>query len=316
MTLSIISIVNAQGKIKVSGELQALNTDNYSPPKVKRVWQYTIAFMAEDGSVVEEGMPVLMFKTDAIQTNLSDAKGKLAIKQSEIKNNKAKEIENFEKKAITIEEKKMELDKATRKAELPKSILASNDYEENQLLFKLAQKKYKSTQVDYDLSKQKAKTDEHILQTEIKKLQADVTEYTASIASMKMFAKSKGIVMHKTNWQGDKYAIGDTSWGNRRIIEVANLSKIIAKLEISENNIKHIRKNQDVIIKLDALPDKEFKGIIATMSQVVRIKSKNQPSKILEATVYIDNVDTDIMRPGMRLTAYINPKNIQTESSE
>jgi len=301
--------LSAQEPIKISGELQALNTDNFSPPRVKRVWQYTISYMAEDGAVVKPGMPILMFKTDAIQTNLDDARGKLAIKESEVANNKALEVELFEKKSIYIEEMKMELDKATRKAELPKSILAKNDYEENQLLFKLAQKQYQSSLKDYELSTLKAKTDEQILQAEIKSLQADVAEYTASIASMKMFAKAEGIVMHKTNWQGEKYAVGDSIWGNRRVVEVANLSKIIAKIEITENNIKHIRNNQNVTIKLDSLPDKEFKGAIKDISKVVRIKSKNQPSKILEATVFIDNVDTEIMRPGMRLTAYVTAQN-------
>ena len=125
---------------------------------------------------------------------------------------------------------------------------------------------------------------------------------------MKMFAKSEGIVMHKTNWQGNKYAVGDVSWGNRRIIEVANLSQIIAKLEVAENNIKHINLKQQLRIKLDALPDKEFNGEVDYIAQVVRIKSKNQPSKILEATVIIEDVDTEVMRPGMRLSAIVMPK--------
>ena len=307
-TIFISNNTKAQSEIKISGELQALNTENFSPPRVKKVWQYTVSFMAEDGSVVKAGMPILMFKTDAIQTNLDDAKGKLSIKQSELKNNKALEVENFEKKRIDIEQKKMELEKATRKADLPKSVIAQNDYKENQLLFKLAEKQYKSTQDDYNLSKQKAKTEERLINAEIKKLTADVTEYTNSIKTMKMLSKSTGIILHKTNWQGEKYAVGDTIWGNRRVIEVANLSEIIAKLEITENNIKHIKQNQSVSIKLDSLPDREFKGTIKSISKVVRIKSKNQPSKILEAIVHFNNVDSEIMRPGMRLTAFIKPE--------
>ena len=74
--------VESETSISVTGELQALKTDSYSPPRVRGIWQYTIAFMAEDGSVVKQGMPVLMFKTDAIQTKLIDAQGQLGIKQS------------------------------------------------------------------------------------------------------------------------------------------------------------------------------------------------------------------------------------------
>jgi multidrug resistance efflux pump len=309
----------ATDEIKISGELQARDTDNFSPPRVERIWQYTVSFMAADGSVVKPGMPVLMFKTDEINRKLIEAQGKLKIKESEAKNNKANELENFEKKAIAIEEKKMQLEKAQRKAELPESVLAKNDYQENQLRLKLAQKQYDSSNLDYDLSQQKSQTSQQILETEIKKLNSDITKYTASISSMKMFAKAEGIVMHKTNWQGDKYAVGDSIWGNRRVVEVANLSKIIANIEIAENDIKHVDLNQKVKVKLDALPDMEFKGSITNISKVVRIKSKNQPSKILQAIVEIDKVDTEVMRPGMRLSATLineNASNPNSGSSE
>ncbi len=303
--MMINSVVFGQQGIKVSGELQALKTDNYSPPRVKNIWQYTIAYMAEDGSVVKAGMPVLMFKTDAIQTKLINAKGRLSVKQSELKNKKVNQVETLEKKSILIEEKKMELDKAKRKSELPQSLLAKNDYLENQLKFTLAQQDYKASQLDYELTQQKSITEAQILNAEIEKLSADVDEFTKSIASMKLFAKSDGIVMHKSGWDKNKFAVGDTVWGGFRVIEVANLSKIIAKLEIAENNIKHINQGQSVKIKLDSLPDKEFTGNIVSLGKVVKIKSKNQPSKILEAVVYIKNVDAEIMRPGMRLSADI-----------
>ena len=82
---------------------------------------------------------------------------------------------------------------------------------------------------------------------------------------------------------------------------VTELKEMAEILEITENNIKHIKQNQSVVIKLDSLPDKEFKGTIKSISKVVRVKSKNQPSKILEAIVHFDEVDSEIMRPGMRM---------------
>ena len=199
----------------------------------------------------------------------------------------------------------MELDKAARKAELPQSLLAKNDYMENQLNYELAKKDFKASELDLKLTKQKSQTEEEILEAEIAKLNSEIEEYTSSISSMKMFAQSEGIVMHKSNWDGNKFAIGDTVWGGQRVIEVANLSKIIAKIEITENKIKHIKQGQSVKVTLDSLPDKEYIGKIESISKVVQIKSKNQPSKILEAIVYIDNVDTEVMRPGMRLSAEI-----------
>ncbi|HFC30910.1 MAG TPA: HlyD family efflux transporter periplasmic adaptor subunit, partial [Oceanospirillales bacterium] len=152
-------------------------------------------------------------------------------------------------------------------------------------------------------------TEEEILKAEIAKLEKKVQNYQQSIAKMQMMAKTKGVVIHKTGWDGNKFAIGDTVWGGQRVLEVADLSQIIAKLEINENTIKHVKKGQRVKIILDSLPDKVFWGEIQSLANVVRIKSKNQPAKILDATVKIENVDSEIMRPGMRLTAYIQTEN-------
>ena len=107
LTFALLPPQTAVSQISASGELQALKTDGYTPPRVKGIWQYTIAFMAEDGSVVSPGKPVLMFKTDAIQSKLIESQGKLSIKLSELKNMDVGRVEIFEKKSLVIEEKKM-----------------------------------------------------------------------------------------------------------------------------------------------------------------------------------------------------------------
>ena len=299
----------AFGEIEAKGELKAENTQGFSPPKIKDFWQYNIAFMADDGSVVQAGMPVLMFKTEGLQTKLIDSQGNLTIKKSTLKNSQVNKKEFFENKNIELEEKKMQLQKAKHKAELPKSLIAQNEYKENQLNYKKAQIEYNWAKKDIELNNQKNSTEEEILKAEIAKLEKKVQNYQQSIAKMQMMAKTKGVVIHKTGWDGNKFAIGDTVWGGQRVLEVADLSQIIAKLEINENTIKHVKKGQRVKIILDSLPDKVFWGEIQSLANVVRIKSKNQPAKILDATVKIENVDSEIMRPGMRLTAYIQTEN-------
>ena len=293
-------------EITVSGELKALDTSIYSPPRIKNIWQYTISFMAENGSVVQTGMPVLMFKTDAIKTKLMDAKGKLSIKKSELKNKNVNEVEATANKKLAIEEKKMQLLKAKAKAELPQSVVAKNEFEENRLNYQLALKDLAWAQQDYQLTQQKIRAEKSILQAKINKHSNEVKGYETAIKKMNMFATKSGVVMHQPNWNHNKFSIGDSVWNGQRVIEVADLTKVIAQLEVSENQIKDIKLGQKVKIVLDALPDKEFFGHIESIASIVRIKSKEQPAKILDATVKLDKVDAELMRPGMRLSGIIN----------
>lgn len=288
-----------------NGELKAVETDNYSPPKVRRIWQYTIAFMAPDGSQVNPGEPVLMFKTDQLKERLMDKQGELNVKQSELKNTEVGKVEILQNKDLAVEEKKMLLDKAQRKAELPNSVIAQNDYQENQLNFELAKLEYQHAIDDRKLNEEKLETEIQILDANIAKLAAEVEELNNSIKRMRIMSKRKGIVMHQTDHNNNKFAVGDSVWGGARVTEVADLDQIIAQLEIKENDMSRVKEGQQVTFILDAYPDMEFTGVIQSLSKVVRTKSKNQPSKILDAMVTIDDLNLEIMRPGMSIKATV-----------
>ncbi len=291
--------------ITAGGELEAVETDAMAPPRVKRIWRYTISFMAPDGTTVQPGTPVLGFETQELQTRLIDKRGELANKQSELQAARVTQVEVLENKDLTYEELEMKSDKAKRKADLPRSVLAGNTYRENQLNYELAALEVEYSQLDDELTREQLKTEEEILTTEVQKLQTEVDELQQGIKSMTLMASRPGIVIHKTDWSGNKFTVGDTSWGGRRIVEVADLSGIVAKLEIPERDMSRVSVGQQVRFRLDANPDKQFLGTIQTLSNVVRQKSKTQPAKVIDAVVSVDNPDPEIMRPGMRVSAEI-----------
>lgn len=291
--------------ISTSGQLVAVEKDSYSPPNVRRIWRYTIAFMADDGSQVNPGQPILMFKTDEIQEQLMDKQGELSIKQSELKNKISTKVETLADKALAVEETKMNLDKAKRKADLPQNVIAMNDYEENQLNYELAKLQYQHAQDDLRLNEEKIDTEIDILNANITKLKADVAELQESMSSMRIMAKRRGIIIHQTDHGNNKYAIGDQVWGGARVIEVADMDNIIAQLEVKENDVSRVKVGQKVTFNMDAYPDLEFSGRIFELSKVVRTKSQNQPSKILDAKVKINDPDKSIMRPNMSIKAKI-----------
>lgn len=296
--------VQAQS-ISTSGQLLAVEKDSYSPPSVRGIWRYTIAFMADDGSQVNPGQPILMFKTDELQEQLMDKQGELSIKKSELKNKISTKVETLADKELAFEQTKMNLDKGKRKAELPQSVIAMNDYKENQLNYELAKLQYSHAGDDLRLNEEKIDTEIDILNANITKLKADVAELQESIGSMRIMSKRRGIIMHQTDNNNNKYAIGDQVWGGARVIEVADMDNIIAQLEVKENDVSRVKVGQKVTFNLDSYPDTEFNGRISELSKVVRTKSQNQPSKILDAKVIIEDPDQSIMRPNMSIKAKI-----------
>ncbi len=300
------SVVKVPNQVSSGGELEAVQTQAMAPPRVKRIWRYTIAFMAPDGTSVEPGTPVLGFETQELKTQLLDKNGELANKQSELEAAQVRQVEVLEDKGLTYEELDMMSGKAKRKADLPEGVLAGNVYRENQLNYKLANLELAHGEIDDGLTRQQLRTEEEILSTEVDKLQAEVNELQVAIKSMTLLATRPGIVIHKGDWEGNKFTVGDTTWGGRRVVEVADLNAIIARLEIPERDMTRIKIGQSVRFRLDANPDKQFIGIIESLSNVVRQKSKNQPARVIDAVVKVENPDPEIMRPGMRVSAEID----------
>lgn len=303
-----IQAVIQPGQVTSGGELEAVQTQAMAPPRVKRIWRYTIAFMAPDGTTVEAGTPVLGFETQELKTQLLDKKGELANKQSELEAARVNQVEVLEDKGLTFEELDMMSGKAKRKADLPEAVLAGNVYRENQLKFELANLELAHSKVDDALTREQLQTEEEILRTEVDKLQSEVTELEDAIKSMTLMANRSGIVIHKSDWNGNKFTVGDTTWGGRRVVEVADLDAIIARLEIPERDMTRVKVGQAVRFRLDANPDKQFSGTIESLSNVVRQRSKNQPARVIDAVVTVQNSDPEIMRPGMRVSAEIDTR--------
>ena len=191
------------------------------------------------------------------------------------------------------------------KADIPAELLANSDYRENQYVLELAK-------IDYALRQQEVIKDEviqgnevEILEREVSVLQAEVAVLQGSIDSMTVKAPGNGVVIHAIDRRQGKLAVGDTVWMGRRILEFPDLTQLQAHLEIPERESARIRIGQTVRFSLDAVPDRQFFGKIVELASVIHTRSINQPEKVFDATVVLNNPDTELMRPGMSVKAEI-----------
>jgi hypothetical protein len=62
--------------------------------------------------------------------------------------------------------------------------------------------------------------------------------------------------------------------------------------------------NQRVVLRLDALPDVQLQGSLASLAQSVRARSAADPSKVVKLKIAIDPT-TAPLRPGMRFRGQV-----------
>ena len=87
-----------------------------------------------------------------------------------------------------------------------------------------------------------------------------------------------------------------------RVIEIPDLSRMIAKGEVDEVDAGRVSVGQRVSFRLDAHPDEVFHGTITTAGRTVQQKQGTRdPLKVLRVDIALDRTDPVKMRPGMRL---------------
>jgi HlyD family secretion protein len=104
-----------------------------------------------------------------------------------------------------------------------------------------------------------------------------------------------------TNWRGDKKKVGDNCWRMERVLEIPDLSRMMARGEVDEADAGKVAVGQRVIFNLDAHPDEEFAGTIREASRTVaQQQGTKDPIKVLKVNIVLDRTDPAKMRPGMR----------------
>lgn len=291
--------------VKVTGELQSASSHFFGPPAIADMWNYTIAYMAPDGAAISAGRPILRFDTQELMTKLRDKNNALNEKQKELEKTRILAREQLAELRLQVEEAQAALDKARLKADIPENLLAAREHRENQLLLDNAELELSLKREELKREEVIQATEVQILEREVGVLQADADRLQESIDTMTIMAPGEGVVIHVRDRRNNKMAVGDNVWGGRRVIEFPDLSLLEAHIEIPERESARVRLGQTVRFTLDAAPEREFFGEIVELASVIHTRSINQPDKVFDAKVVLQNPDTSLMRPGMSINAEV-----------
>lgn len=112
----------------------------------------------------------------------------------------------------------------------------------------------------------------------------------------KLVSTASGTVIQKLVEEGEMVVASTNSFSEGTVIlKLADLNRMIVKSKINEVDISKIRKNQAVMIQVDAYPYEKYNGKITKIAAMA-INSNN--IKVFPIEVEIDNVDKKL-KPGM-----------------
>jgi len=286
-------------KATATGELKAKRSEKIRGPQGLRqanIYQLTISDMVAEGTIVEEGDYVAKLDRSELDTKLKDIQTEIEkietqLAQTEI--DTAIELRgirdqlinlNFSKKEkqLEVEQSKYEAPMVIQKVQIDLERTA-RDY--NQLLSK------------YELTKEKSEAQISEINASLKQNNSKRERYAKLGDELTIKAPKNGMVIYHRSWNGKIAAGSQVSVWNPIVAELPDLTDMVSKTFVNEVDISRVKKGQDVKLKVDAFPDKEYTGSVLEVANIGE-QLRNYDAKVFEVTVQVNEVDS-ILRPAM-----------------
>ncbi len=292
-------------KVHANGQLRSAASIRIGCPVIRRVWQYTISFMAPEGKEVKKGQLILSFDARSMREKLQLKQSELDTAKKELERTRLVEQEKADTLVLQLAESKVKKEKANQKAQQPEELVAMNEVKKLRMDLEMAVLQEQLTGSRVKNQKVGMNTRINALVSKVKSLENHVANLKTAMQKMNVKAPKPGMVVYSTDWRGNKKAVGDNCWMGSRILELPDLTRMEVAAVIPEPQAGKVKVGLEAEVRLDSNPDKMYKGKIKSLGRIFRTKSRNQPAMVFDAVIEVKDPDPELMRPGMAATVDI-----------
>jgi len=289
--------VPATGEI-VGMETQAITTPNTASGSLKLAW------LIKEGTFVQAGTPVIEFDSTDAKLSLENQQNTLDANQEQTKIKTA--TQSTDDKVLNIDRTDAELEYEYAMTVMPQdeSIFSKWDIITAEADAKLARERIEFLKSKSKTQRRIARSDQQILAIERNRAQSEVNMLKETLNSLVLKAPGPGLVLYERERREDP-EIGDECHPGQALVQLVNLDILQARIYVLERDGGSLEKGQPVVIRLDAVPEKEFNGVIRTVSSVAGSLEANSPLLYYTCDVDISDAGADLkrIRPGMNLQA-------------
>lgn len=288
--------------ISAPAELVSLQEINITPPSIRRMWEFKIEYLARENTIVKEGDVLIKFDGQRLRTDLVTRQSDLDARIKEAEQKKLKNEARLEQLVLDLAETKKDKDIAKRKVAITDVSRSQIERQKQQAEHKITIELHSQAIQRMEQHKVAMAVNEQVQAARISKAQSRVDEINDSISKLEVTAPKPGMVVLVPDDEDKKPAVGDTVFMGSRLISLPSLNNIAVKVEFDESFTAKVNLGDEVRVTLDAFPEKPFTGKISELGKTYRSKSQNNLKVVFDVWVTLEQLDLEIMRPGMKAT--------------
>ncbi|HXK59384.1 MAG TPA: HlyD family efflux transporter periplasmic adaptor subunit [Acidobacteriota bacterium] len=261
-----------------------------------------IAWLIPEGTFVEAGDPVVRFDSTDARLNLEKQENTLAANQERFKITIDKQATDAKVLGLDRQDAEMQYDYVMTVLPEDETIFSKWEIIEAKIDAGFVKERVNFLENKGRVQRRIARSDQQILAIERNQAQAEMRVAQQTLNSLELKAPVSGLAL----WRRDRRRepqVGDESFGGQVLVEIVDLNVLQARIYVLERDGGHLAKGQEVVIRLDAVPEKEFHGKIRSASTLAQALERNSPLKYFSCDVEITDAGADLkrIRPGMAL---------------
>ncbi len=295
---------DAAAPLRVDGEVYARRSSALMPPNIERMWQFSITQLAPDGAPVKRGQAVISFDSSDVIKQLTEKRSQLKEKQSELQKLDLELADRERTERLATAEAQAALEKARRKTEQPAELIAGVEYRKLVVARQQAERKFELARKRETLSAEQRRQERRLLASERDQLQADVDRLQRSQQALEVTAPRDGLMMHRSNFEGEKFDVGSQVWVGQTVAEIPDMSTLAVRAELAERDLGQVKVGAPVRIVVEGGAGSVVRGKVASVGRAVRSKSQVQPVPVLDLDVQLDDPRAPL-RPGQAVRVEI-----------
>jgi HlyD family secretion protein len=297
--------------VDATGFLRATSLQNYGPPPpFGNYWQFQIVNMVPEGKQVKAGEVLITFDAQRVRDDLQKFQNELDQANKELE--KTQSQINLERQELisrlAVAENNHE--KLKLKQMNDPTYDVPNKVEEDRLALEQARREVAALKDRIEWHKKSSEATSQIIVSKKTRAENKVNQIKQGMEKFQAKAERDGVVIYKTKWNGERFQVGENVWPWFSILELPDLNTIIAEAYVPEVDIGKIKIDQRVDLMIDAFPGKSYSGAVKSMGKLVRPKAWDIPNKILDIQVALNQLDTQIMRPGMSVKVKVETSSL------
>lgn len=290
----IIELVSANGKIQPETELK-ITSD---------VSGEIVDMQVKEGDQVKKGQLLCRIKPDIYESAIERVGASVNSTKANLKTN----IAQLEQAKASLAN--AEATYARNKKLFDQNAISQQDFETSKAQFEGAKANVEGLEENIKAS-----------EFNVKGMEASYKEASTNLDKTFIYAPVDGTVS-KLNVEKGERVVGVTGLQGTEILRLANLNEMEVSIEVNENDIIRVHKNDTALIEVDAYLDKKFKGIvteIANSANTTGITADQVTNFVVKVRLlresYLDLVteqNTAPFRPGMSASVDIQTKRVKS----